>query len=79
MEEAEMRETVVAEVGSHHGLERARDAEEVCEFVNGVVLRDQHQRADPDENTAQVQGQARLDAPLSSRDVPGVPGDLVSP
>lgn len=77
LEEAEVRETVDSQVWCKQGLYRAADAEKVNKLVDRVILCDEHQRAGPHQQTAQVKRQHGLDRPLTDGVFPRVPGDLV--
>lgn len=78
LEEAEVRKTVDSQIGSRQRLYRAADAEEVHKFVDGVVFCDEHQRAGPYEQTAQLKREHGLDRPQADGVIPCVPGDLVT-
>lgn len=72
-----MREAVDSKIGRDQRLNRAADAEEVHEFVDRIILRDEHQRASPHQHTAQVKRKHGLDRPLTNGVLPCVPENLV--
>lgn len=68
-----MWEAIHAKVGCDQILHRAADSQEVSEFINRIVLENQHEARKPDQNTAKVQRQQVLNIPFSNRDIPNVP------
>lgn len=77
LEEAEMREAVDSKIGRDQRLNRAADAEEVHEFVDRIILRDEHQRASPHQQTAQVKREHGLDRPCADGIIPCVPRNFI--
>lgn len=79
LEETEMRKSIDTQVGCHQILHGTADSQKIGEFVNALVFEDQHEAGQPDQDAAQVQGQHILNRPLTSGNVPGMPGDFRRP
>lgn len=77
LKKPEVWEAIHSQVRSDQCLNRAADAEEIHEFVDGVVFCDEHQRACPHQQTAQVKRKHGLDRPPADDVIPRVPGDFV--
>ena len=74
-----MREAVNAQVRRHQILNRTADPQEISEFINPVILENEHEAGKPYQCTANVQRQERLDSPCPYGDIPNVPGCFCNP
>src|SRR5271157_781921 len=79
LEIAKMREAINTQVRRHQILNRTADSQKISEFINPVIFENEHEARQPDQCTANIQRQKRLDIPCSYGDVPNVPGCFCNP